>query len=381
MNFMSQSWLRDCTFEPQAVFAIMLGAMIIRLLFFRTSYKRGAAVGFLLSALALTDTALFVMIGFSYTVFQIREIAIERSAAAIVDACCVVVIGAVIGTAMFATGIFGFGLHSNSITFKPIMMILAGLPIFLVLNFGMFPVAAATGINGIDFKNSTNARINFFIMVMAAVSIFFMLFITESLEGNVILRKALKLLRLPIILLAARYLISARPSFTYKALLACAALSLPTLFSDIYSASAKNDQSCTTYVAPDDMEAALWIKHNTSRSCIVQSSIDYPGFFDYSIIACFADRRTSMGDWKIAYINYPDLKVLRKRADEVDSLFLSPRGPFRKEIAARLGINYIFVGNEERKRYGACDAVFDANKNDFPLVYRNASVRIFKVGS
>jgi uncharacterized membrane protein len=205
-----------------------------------------------------------------------------------------------------------------------------------------------------------------------------MLCITEVLEGNVFLRKALTVARLPLLLLSGRYLYSfLRPSLGVSLLVLLAA---PTLLTDAYATSDTSDARHVDYVSKEDMAAALWIRGHTERGAVVQSLIDYPGPFDYSLTVNFAYRRAALGLWKMAYQRYPNRPALDERVREVNALYMTPSDDERIRLAKALDIDYVYVGSQEQTKYPGITARMDADILHFKSVYRYGQVSIYQVG-
>jgi uncharacterized membrane protein len=215
------------------------------------------------------------------------------------------------------------------------------------------------------------------LIALLIAALFFMLFITEVLEGNVFLRKALTVARLPLLILSGRYLYSfLKPTLAVGLLVLLAA---PTLLTDTYATSDTSDARHVDYVSKDDMTAAVWIRGHTERNAVVQSRIDYPGDFEYSLTVCFAYRRAALGLWKMAYQRYPNRAALDERVREVDALYMTSIDDERITLAKALDIDYLYVGLQERARFPEITARMDADIRDFKPVYKHGEVSIYQV--
>jgi len=211
-----------------------------------------------------------------------------------------------------------------------------------------------------------------------AVSLLAMAFVTEALEGNVFLRKGLYLLTLPLFLAAGHYLYSATLKRGMVVMLACAFLAFPTVVTDIYALIDTNDETFTTYISRDEMAAAQWLRQNTPHDAVVQSRIDYPGHFDYSLTVCFGERRAALAHWKIAHVLYPNLQALKERAKEIKTIFMAEDKLERYNALKKLGINYIFIGTKERKSFPGCEFRIALDTAHFKRVFRNEEVGIYQ---
>jgi uncharacterized membrane protein len=128
------------------------------------------------------------------------------------------------------------------------------------------------------------------------------------------------------------------------------------------------------------MAGALWIRGHTERGAVVQSLIDYPGPFDYSLTVNFAYRRAALGLWKMAYQRYPNRSALDERVREVNALYMTSSDDERITLAKALDINYMYVGPQEQAKYPGITARMDADILHFKSVYRYGQVSIYQVG-
>jgi len=374
MSLLSQSWFRDIIFEPQLTLSIMMILLILKFMSSKPSVLRGIFIGIVLSSVALTDTVLFFIFGTAYFIYNVIKIIINRNLTLLADISVTILWGLIIAGVMFLLKIFIVPEYSNEIIIKTYIPVIVGLPVFLILHYGAIPITALLGI-----KKRTYDESKIFMMIMILVSVLFMLFITETLEGNVFLRKSLYLFRLPLILFTGYYLYHAIPTKSFKILIVLLVLAFPTVLTDVYAISNVTNKRYTTYIKPDEMEAALWIKKNTQRNSVVQSRIDYPGYFSYSLTTCFGERRAALGHWKIAYVTYPNKIALKERVNKINKIFLSDNNKARYNILKNLNIDYVFIGNREREYYPQCEMRFNDDKMHFEKVFSNSEVRIYKV--
>jgi|GEM_PF-3498110 len=374
MGLLSQSWFRDIIFEPHSILSIMMILLILKLMLSKPSSLRGVIIGILLASVALTDTAIFLIFGTSYYIYNVIKILINKNFRSLIDILGTTLSGLIIASVMFAVKIFITTEYSNAIILKPYIVIIVGLPVFLILHYGVMPITSILSVKRRSFDNK-----KIFMLIIILVSILFMLFLTESLEGNVILRKSLKVLRLPLCLFTGYYLYHNRSTMGYKILLVLLILSFPTTLTDTYAQTNVMNKSYTTYITPEEMEAALWLKRNTPLSSVVQSCIDYPGHFDYSLTICFGERKAALGHWKIAFLSYPNKEEINRRVDEINDMFLSENNMERLNILENLNINYVFIGEREREYYPHCEMRFNNDNMHFKKVFSNGKVRIYQV--
>jgi len=372
MGPVSTSWFKDLLFQPHSMLALMQLLASMYLILRPPVPLRGLWIGLLLGSMLITDTVIFLVIGGGFGVWYLFKV-FDRSRIGEL----VLMIGSVTGVVALCLGIHAFGSteYSNKIVFLPYMAAIAGLPLLLLLCLGAMPILAL-----LAWKQRVwhLERQTWLLIALLIASLFFMLCITEVLEGNVFLRKALTVARLPLLLLSGRYLYSfLRPTLGVSLLVILAA---PTLLTDAYATSDTSDARHVDYVSKEDMAAALWIRGHTERSAVVQSLIDYPGPFEYSLTVCFAYRRAALGLWKMAYQRYPNRPALDERVREVNALYLTSSDDERITLAKALDINYLYVGPQEQAKFPGITARMDADALHFKPVYRYGQVSIYQTG-
>lgn len=372
MGPVSTSWFKDLLFQPHSMLALMQLLAVMHLTLRPPLPLRGLWIGLLLGSMLLTDTVVFLVIGSGFGVWYLFNVfdrsKISELAQMIGGAACVVAL---------CLGIHAFGSaeYSNKVVFLPYIAAIAGLPLLLLLCLGAMPILALLAWKQ---KSWHLERQTWLLIALLIASLFFMLLITEVLEGNVFLRKALTVVRLPLLLLSGRFLYSLlRPTLGVSLLVLMAA---PTLFTDTYATSDTSDARHVDYVSKEDMAAALWIRGNTDRGAVVQSLIDYPGPFEYSLTVNFAYRRAALGHWKMAYQRYPNKAALDERVRQVKTLYTTSNDDERITLAKALEINYLYVGPQEQAKFPGITARMDADILHFKPVYKYGQVSIYQVG-
>jgi hypothetical protein len=371
MGPVSTSWFKDLLFQPHSVLALMQLLASMYLILRPPFPLRGLWVGLLLGSMLITDSVVFLVIGSGFGVWYLFKV-FDRSRINELA----LMIGSVTCVVGLCLGIHAFGSaqYSNKIVFLPYTVAIVGLPFLLLLSLGAMPILPLLAWRK---KAWHLERQTWLLIALLIAALFFMLFITEVLEGNVFLRKALTVARLPLLILSGRYLYSfLRPTLAVGLLVLLAA---PTLLTDTYATSDTSDARHVDYVSKDDMAAALWIRGHTERDAVVQSRIDYPGYFEYSLTVSFAYRRAALGHWKMAYQRYPNKAALDERVREVDALYETSGDDERITLAKALDINYLYVGSQERARFPGITARMDADIRDFRPVYQYGEVSIYQV--
>src|ERR1700722_13426860 len=373
MGPVSTSWFKDLLFQPHSMLALMQLLAVMYLSLRPPLPLRGLWIGLLLGSMLLADTVVFLVIGSAFGVWYLFKVFDRSRISELVQMICSV--GCVVALCL---GIHAFGSaeYSNKIVFLPYTAAIVGLPLLLPLCLGAMPILPL-----LAWKQRAwhLERQTWLLIALLIASLFFMLCITEVLEGNVFLRKALTVARLPLLLLSARYLYSIpRPTLGVSLLVLLAA---PTLITDTYATSDTSDTRHVDYVSKEDMTAALWLRGHTERGAVVQSLIDYPGSFEYSLPVNFAYRRAALGLWKMAYQRYPNRAAMDERVRQVEALYMTSSNDERITLAKALDINYLYVGPKEQAKFPGITARMDEDVLHFKPVYSACQVSIYQVGA
>jgi hypothetical protein len=374
MSAVSASWYKDFLFEPHAVLALMQLLLLIRLIDAPRSILVAVGCGVVLASLALTDTAMFLITACAFGGWYVIS-GRWRSRAG--EMLLTGTTAAAIAAAVFALDVFTIPTYSNKIVLVPYVSIIAILPVFLLLVCGAQPVFASLEIRE-RLRCDGAWR---FLLILLLTSLLFMLFVTESLEGNVFVRKSIMVFRVPLFLLAASSLLEAFQRRVHRMTWCLLLLAFPTLITDTYATSDIHNRSSTTYVTTGEMAAASWIKDHTERGAIVQSLGDYsaPGAIDYSLTVCFGERKAALGLWKMAYQRYPNEEAIIRRARNVDTIFLSDDVVRRYRLLRALDVDYVLIGPRERAHYPGTEERFASDLVHFRRVYDSNEIRIYEV--
>jgi hypothetical protein len=371
MGPVSTSWFKDLLFQSHAVLALMQLLAVMHLILRPPLPLRGLWIGLLFGSMLITDTVVFLVIGSGFGIWYLLNV-LDRSRVRELT----LIMGSLACVVALCLGIHAYGSteYSNKIVFLPYTAAIAALPLLLPLCLGAMPILALLAWRQRAWRLE---RQTWLLIALLLAALFFMLCITEVLEGNVFLRKALTVARLPLLLLSGRYLYSfLRPTWGLGLLVLLAA---PTLLTDTYATSDTSDARHADYVSREDMAAALWLRGHTEEGAVVQSLIDYPGDFEYSLTVCFAYRRAALGLWKMAYQRYPNRNALDERVREVKALYTTSSDDERIRLAKVLDINYVYVGAQERTEFPGIGARLDADIAHFKPAYQHGEVSIYQI--
>jgi hypothetical protein len=131
----------------------------------------------------------------------------------------------------------------------------------------------------------------------------------------------------------------------------------------------------TLYVSPDDQAAARWIRENLPIDALVQTDPWARARNEWAFVTVFAERRMPTG------IGIFELNPTRfdQNVNRIRIVFRSLDVNQAFGYCERMNIEYLYVGDIERRTHGAGVDKFDAHPDKFQLVYRSGSVEIYKV--
>ena len=157
---------------------------------------------------------------------------------------------------------------------------------------------------------------------------------------------------------------------------------IPTPALDVYNAQDITNRTpgagfpWTLVITPPEREALEWVRHSTPPDAVVQLDPDARGPAHWSYIGAFAERRMVAG----LPGSMTPLFPYRQASDDLKfGVFRATRTKDSHAVARFLGIDYLFIGEPERRTYrGAVDAML-RDPERFPVAFRNEAVTILRV--
>jgi len=131
----------------------------------------------------------------------------------------------------------------------------------------------------------------------------------------------------------------------------------------------------TLYVTPDDQAAARWIRENLPIDAQVQTDPWARARNEWAFVTVFAERRMTTG------VGIFELNPTRfqQNVNRIKIVFRSLNVDDAYGYCQRMNIEYLYVGDIERRIHAAGVQKFNAHPEKWQLVYRQGSVEIFKV--
>lgn len=257
-------------------------------------------------------------------------------------------------------------------------------PIVLLLNFGPLIVAGAIGLTRLSWTRRGGAAAA--MLVASALAFYFftdvpdeqdvwvgwraghLLLIGFAIIGASLLSSAwhVRALRAPVVLLVLLAVIPA----------------VPTVAIDVYNAQDITNREAgpsfpwTLVVTPPEREALDWLRRSTARDAVVQFEPDARGVGWWCYLTAFGERRMAAG---LPGSMIPVRPYAIATETVKSGIFKADNAHDAHLIARSMGINYLFVGGVERRRYGAAVTAIEQAPDLFEPVFHNDAVTIFLV--
>jgi hypothetical protein len=182
-------------------------------------------------------------------------------------------------------------------------------------------------------------------------------------------------------LTAAWRVTRARPALVGLMALACLP-AVPTVAIDVFNAQDIWNRNrgpsfpWTLLITPPEREALDWVKRNTPHDAVVQVEAIRRGNGHWAYIPAFAERRSAAG-LPIAMIPFRKFQ----EASEVVrmGIFNATSARDAHAMARALRIDYLWVGEVERRTYRAAVDAIAGGPDLFAQVFKNEAVTIYEV--
>ena len=284
LSLLSHSYFRDFVVEPQALCAMALILLGLRLVAFDSDNLAdtglSAVVGFLAGCAFGVDASIgLIFIGWygSLFILDLKRWRQDLMAGAVF---CGVVAGAAFVFAL--VGMYSYGDGTSGMQVKPYFQIMLVAPGYFLLDYG--PMVVFAGWYIIAERKRGMRRELLPVLALGLCSLAFIFFVRHNFETNVGLRKGMKTLQIPLLILSglffeAVYLQARARPIVRNVVRALVLVAVPTLWVDIYSASTVTNEGNTSFVDAADYEACAWLKRHTPIDAVIQSEPEYPSVY------------------------------------------------------------------------------------------------------
>jgi hypothetical protein len=353
-SYLSHSWFRDFLYEPHSVAALTPLLMVLFLEGARTD-RFGQACslisGLLLGLIPLTDMfvgmiGLLWFAGSNMSSFLIREESRRHIISVSLVSLVVLLGGFALQFFPLRTGALHFRVH-------PMLKI---APAYLLVELGPIFVFGAVGLYQSWRRGRTTFYGSMFLLMLMALVLGFTLVI--PFEPNVVIRKAIKVVQVPLVVYAAigcmSYLEFPLGHWIRLSGVPLILAGFLTLCTDIYQYTDLERErvsgTSTTYISLDKMRALEWIRQHTASDAIVQvldevrPGRNFTTDYDNDIsVSALGERRTFMGNYKLPHTNHVDDNAIERRTTILERVFRSKDPNELKENLNRLPPHYLFV--------------------------------------
>jgi len=390
----SHTFYRFFLVEPQAVLGICLMLVIIHLTISKPLRTRsifvssllGILIGLELGAEAMTAAVLVAW----FSIVGLLDIVKLKGRRGPMFASMVVSgAGAVaIFLPLLAIGMFSTKSGSTNIQFALHKVFLLGGPLYLLLDYGPMSIFGILGLVACARSKGDRDGLSGGFGILLWVSLFMILFVRNPVEADFGLLKGARILPIPLLLFSGCFFENLRRRTSLAAfawMIAIAAI--PTLFTDLRTASNVRDPYHTTYVRKADYEACRWIKRNTPTDAIIQSNPNYPaadvrafkGNYNFSLISIFAERPMAAGDWKLTQLQHDFPHKARARYNDIIRMFQTADLQEAVRIIRDCDVDYIYIGQLEKRLYPEGAKKFHNHSRLFRNVYSRNGVNVYQV--
>jgi hypothetical protein len=354
-SFISHSWFRDALYESHALTALSMAMAVLYLGRSASGRTRGATAlvrGVILGMMFMTDAVIALIVtafcGLESLLRMWRSPETRRSTVILgVALAASVLLTIAVGAVPVQGGLLTIGLHRMG-RIAPFYLAIDAGPLVLLAVVGFFVSRSGAA------RREYSAWLG-----LAAVCLFTMFVVLVPTELNMILRKSLKVLQIPMVVLAApacAYLLQTRAR---RALLGVVCLvGALTMATDIRH-YLHPVAPYVSYITTSEMETMNWLRRCTGRDVVVQDlaavqpSDQYKDSF-YSVIVAIGERRTLWGDDYHPFLFRAEERWRDERRRAVESIGIAPTPSALQTALSQLPMDVLYVDRTSR---GPVDAV------------------------
>jgi hypothetical protein len=156
---------------------------------------------------------------------------------------------------------------------------------------------------------------------------------------------------------------------------------LPTTVIDVYNTRDIHNFTqgagftWTLLLSPQEQEALAWIKAHTAPDAVFQLDAMKRGAQGWAYLPAFAERRMGVG----LPISMVPLQKYQEGSRRAAWIFETSSAESAHSLAARNGIQYLYLGTAEREQHPAAQARFDEAPQYFEEVFHNSEAAIYRV--
>lgn len=358
---LSHSWFRDFLYEPHAVSAmtgLLTAVFVRRWTTGRASVWAGAIAGFCLACAFWTDAFVGLLGCLWYAAVTLYGVIRNRGAGELRGAmACGVAASAIIGSAIglgalpLRGHLLGLGLHPTT-KVAPLYLTIELGPLFLLGAWGVFVAA---------FQRGTSPRTAGTMILLIAICLAFAFLVRNPQEPNIVLRKSIKVVQIPLVIFAAiaiGWTLDAgrrrRRAVAHATMWVILLAGTITLATDLraYTALSGTHVPPTSYVSSDEMEMLSWIRKSAPADAVVQDVSEVrPGrsrmdTWDLTIPA-LAERRALFANYTQPYIFNVGAGRIDDRRRRLEAVYQAPSSATLRTALEDLPPCWLYVHDDD----------------------------------
>jgi len=377
-------------YTPQHGLAITLGVVLFGLIALSRrpqSLSRGLFDGLLLGGALICSSFNGVLLVAAYALSEVITLVRARFADGWHWLLARAVAASVVG--LFAAATIALGMIQKSATAVILRLnphFLRGPWAFLALSFGPALLIAPFGVRRL--AASWPAGLSWIAALVGVTTLAFLYLDVRGHENAYVTFRTAQLWYLVLAVLVAAALDAARawPRPAAATLLVALAvgsvLAVPTVALDWYNARdiTNVDMSpggfpWTVYISPENQAALAWIETMLPADAVVQMDANARGRATWALIPAFSEHRLGIGRG----IFEPNLHRFDEGAGKVSLIYRTPDLALAHQYCEDIGVQYLYVGPEERAANGPNVDKFGHDRDRFVPVYNANGVAIYRV--
>ena len=354
-SFISHSWFRDALYESHALTALSMAMAVLYLgrsawgpVNGGTAMLRGVVLGMMFMTDAIVALVTTAYCGLESLLRLWRRPEMRRATVILgLSLTAAVLLTIAVGAVPVQGGLLKLGLHR----------VARVAPFYLVMDVGPLLLLAVIGL--LMSRRGAVTPEHWAWLGLAGVCLAIMLMIVVPTEMNLILRKSLKVLQIPLVVFAAPACAYLLTTPVRRAVLGVVFLvgGLTTI-TDIHH-YLNPVRPYVSYISASEMKTMSWLRRCTSRDVIVQDlAAAQPGdrYKDtfYSVIAAIGERRTLWGDAYHPYLFRADEAVAAARRRAVEQAGIASTPGALQAALSQLPMDVLYVN---RKARGPVDSI------------------------
>jgi len=354
-SFISHSWFRDALYESHALTALSMAMAVLYLGRSASARTHGATAlvrGVVLGMMFMTDAVIALVVtafcGLESLLRMWRSPEARRSTMILgLSLAGSVLLTIAVGAVPVQSGLLTIGLHRMGRI----------APFYLAIDAGPLVLLAVIGFFVCRRGGATREYSAW--LGLAGVCLFAMFVVLVPTELNLILRKSLKVLQIPLVVLAAPACAYLLQTPARRALLGVVCLvGTLTMATDLRH-YLHPVRPYVSYISTSEMETMTWLRGCTSPEVIVQDlaavqPVDQYKDSFYSVIAAIGERRTLWGDDYHPYLFRAEEGARDARRRAVEAIGVAPTPGALQTALSQLPMDLLYVNQTSR---GPVDAV------------------------